>query len=277
MHEWLPVNGHPGRAQTCTHQQCPRCHRQKETQDHFLSCPMSQATWATKIATIELPKTSNSLQILLENLIKWAILNCRTSNQDTPPQHHRKSIQNFIEEQSKIGWNQLLKGRWSKTWVQCLDTIYPEKGEQIAIRIQIQIWKALLHAWNERCDLQHQHNNENTQATHQHLHIQVLAIYEQKQNMDAIDQQALDTPPADTLQMPPKLIREWIRRTGSFVKQGLKRAKERMKIKNHSITSFFLPMSSSDTNIQTQSKSVTAPRHLPMATTKNNKENLRPP
>jgi 16S rRNA G527 N7-methylase RsmG len=61
--------------------------------------------------------------------------------------------------------------------VQDLD---PEKGEQIAIKIQMKTWKALLHTWNERCNIQHQQTNENMQVTHQHFHTQVLAMYTSK-------------------------------------------------------------------------------------------------
>jgi hypothetical protein len=37
-HEWLPVHGHPGRADFRLDPTCPICRRQVETQGHFLTC-----------------------------------------------------------------------------------------------------------------------------------------------------------------------------------------------------------------------------------------------
>jgi hypothetical protein len=48
----------------------------------------------------------------------------------------------------------------------------------------------------------------------------VAALYEQKQKLDLIDQRVLETPLCETAKLPTRLLRDWLKRTESLVKQG---------------------------------------------------------
>jgi hypothetical protein len=91
--------------------------------------------------------------------------------------------------------------------------------------------------------MQHLNHNQSHIFLKEHLAPQVLAIYSQKHKLDAINQQTLDTPAETILQLPNGTIRDWLKRTGSFVRQGLRRAQHRLKTGNHNIAKFFRPIS----------------------------------
>jgi hypothetical protein len=97
-------------------------------------------------------------------------------------------------------------------------------------------------SWHKRCEVLHENNEQNTTNLIQHLHPQVTAIYEQKTRLDSLDQTALEQPITSTLAIPLKAIRDWIKRVGTFVRQGIARAQRRTKSQNHAITNFFAPV-----------------------------------
>jgi hypothetical protein len=191
IHEWLPVNGHPGRQQPTLLQHCPHCNRQIETQTHFLTCDDTSTTWTTQLTKTINDAFPEDSQSPLRNILIWALTLCRTNNEPFPFHDNVTQFTLLIREQSDIGWNQVLKGRWSKEWVQHLEIELPSKGEQQAINLLHGIWTTTLKLWNERCEQQHKHHETETQHQRQALTQQVLAIYDQKPNLDIVDQQPL--------------------------------------------------------------------------------------
>jgi hypothetical protein len=127
------------------------------------------------------------------------------------------------------------------TWANHLDSLHPNKGEQLASKKLAEIWKNVLRLWHHQCDLQHK-PDKHTPRLHQHqLHPRVHAIYAQKDKLDHIDKLILDQPIFTTLKLPSNQLKEWILTTESFVKRGLQRAKRQLQTRNHAINFFFLP------------------------------------
>jgi hypothetical protein len=241
IHEWLPVNGHPGRQLNPINKLCPHCKQQIESQEHFFSCNSTSLILDSKLTDIIDTISNDTTNTELRPILHWALIKCRVDNKKYPITDNDIPILKLIQAQEAIGWNQVLKGRWSVEWVKQFETTNPSRGEAIVTNLLTQIWKATLAHWTARCDLQHQKDASSHESCLTDLTQQVQAIYQQKQNLDLIDQQPLNQPIDNIMKMPVHIIRKWIKSTESFVKLGLQRAKKRAKHSNQTITNFFRP------------------------------------
>jgi hypothetical protein len=241
IHEWLPVKGHPGRHLTNLNRLCPTCKQHLENQEHFLSCELTKNEWESRMSTAINTAMTDSTHTHLRSILLWALLNCRDKNIPFTFTEHTRTYRKLIQEQTKIGWNQLLKGRWSTEWVKHLETTNPTKGERTAIAILTQIWNVTLTLWTDRCDKHDTQDNNKTSTAHLDFTQQIAAIYDQKSKLDLVDKQPLNQPFETITAMPHHLLKRWIKCTESFVKEGLQGTKRRIKLNNHTITNFFLP------------------------------------
>jgi hypothetical protein len=168
-------------------------------------------------------------------------------NQEQLPEGlHTPTAQQIIKQQQHIGWAQLWKGRWSQEWVRQYNQATKKEGEKWATTTIVQLWHILYTQWRTRCETLHDNSNDEKSPPHHHrntetysLEPKIQAIYDQKPRLDHIDQTVLSQPIATILRLPHRMQNDWIKRTESFVKVGIKRAKQRIKHRTHSITNFF--------------------------------------
>ena len=121
IHGWLPVGKQVARYDAVLYpRNCPSCPHQEESQTHFLQCP-ARTSWQNTFRS-ELRKQADKtdtdpvlLEILLEGVQRWF-------NQE--PFHmnrYENRYRDLFRSQRKIGWLQLLHGRWSQDWRQLQD------------------------------------------------------------------------------------------------------------------------------------------------------------
>jgi hypothetical protein len=181
--------------------------------------------------------------------------------------------------QHAIGWNQILKGRWSTEWVRIYDIIYPQQGEKYATNQLHSIWTATIAIWKQRCNALHNIEKNDPACFKQLLSPKVQALYAMKQEIDQIDRQALEQPMSTTMNLPIKHLKGWIKQTDSFIRQALLRRKKRIQLSTHAITQFFRPTRShsppSAEAPQTITTQTVATHHN--RTAPHSKENLKPP
>lgn len=84
------------------------------------------------------------------------------------------------------------------------------------------------------------HRTEDDYITQTNIN-KVKAIYSLKPQLDNVDKLLLTKPLASIIELPDRQIKEWLHSTATFVKDGVQRAKRRLKLNNHSITQFFRP------------------------------------
>jgi hypothetical protein len=60
IHQWMPVNGHPGRALQFLERKCPACRDEDESQAHFMSCPALRGLWHATIAASALSENTQN-------------------------------------------------------------------------------------------------------------------------------------------------------------------------------------------------------------------------
>jgi hypothetical protein len=278
IHEWLPTCGHPGQIHIAHTHTCPLCHDHIETQDHFLSCAHNTTNWDQILSKAIMPDNDHTLHRQLNKLLLWALTNCRVTNAANIPATDAR-LASLIEKQHAIGWNQLLKGRWTTEWVHIYDTIHPQHGEILATRQLSSLWEALLTVWKQRCDTLHDTEKKDPSSFKIQLTPKVRALYALKQDIDHIDQQALEQPIATTLRLPIKQLKGWIKQTDAFIQQAMRRRKRRLHICTHAITRFFAPIHTQATHCHhTPPITAVAPRETQRKIpSRHSKENLRPP
>jgi hypothetical protein len=132
----------------------------------------------------------------------------------------------LIQEQTEIGWDQMMRGRWSTEWVWHLVSALPSQGEKRAITILTGIWKTVLKIWTARCDQQHLHAEIDPGQQRQELTQQIRAIYNQKPNFDLVDQEPITQPMNTIVSMPIPSIKRWITCIETFVKDYNAHAQE---------------------------------------------------
>jgi hypothetical protein len=193
------------------------------------------------------------------------------TDNDTP-------ILKLIQDQEAIGWNQVIKGRWSVEWVKQFKTPNPLRGEDIATKLLTLIWKVTLAHWTARCDQQHRKDASPPESWLTDLTQQDQVIYQQKHNLELNDQQPLNTTIDNIMKMPIHTIRKWIKSTESFAKLGLQRAKKRAKNSNQTITNFFRPTQPrTETNNRNTTIAHTPNTNPDIPLHPNTQENQRPP
>jgi hypothetical protein len=213
----------------------------------------------------------------MAKLIQWALSYCCDTEISFPTTNTMLPYYKLIHTQSKIGWRQILKGRWATDWVDAIEEISPGTGEKEMTNLTLSIWKAILNVWKARCDTLHKDTTENKNKISQQLQPQVQAIYALKYKLDAVDKRVLDTPIDTTLKLPPKILKDWIHKTGNFIKEGIKRANVRLKANNNSITKYFKTLASTNSTSTSISGNLHNNDAMTNPTSRTRKENQHPP
>jgi hypothetical protein len=185
------------------------------------------------------------------------------------------TLHRLVESQQAIGWNQILKGRWTTEWVRSYDLIYPNQGEKYATAQLTSLWHAVLTTWKQRCELLHDTETNHPSLFKKTLEPKVQALYAMKQEIDHIDQQALRQTIETTMNLPITQIRGWIKQTDAFIRQALRRRKKRLKNGTHAITSYFRPTNTQPHETQICQTPVTQTQRI--RTQPNTKDTLKPP
>jgi hypothetical protein len=166
IHNWLPTNAAQSQQNLGTGRLCPYCRSCEESQHHCLQCPHPQATshWTEAAARTrsKLRQYHKNIDHRIVNLITSSIMHWRTTEQPEipttlPPQYHQ-----LFQAQQKIGWNQIIKGRFANEWQ--LTLAITQEGDTknwvtYCIRIILQ---GVFEVWKLRCDQEHGNTTEDT-------------------------------------------------------------------------------------------------------------------
>jgi hypothetical protein len=184
IHKWLPVNQSYSKGSIGTAQLCPFCCSENEDQHHFLTCkhPELATAWQKTSDTIhsKLHKYNSSIHHHLLKLISLAITHWRTTcTPDTPTFLHPR-FHHLFKSQAKIGWNQIINGRFSSKWIEAIASECSHPTNWLAYTIS-QIWHQTFEVWKIRCDKNHgtDHKTQHSRAILR-LTPQIEAIYEQQ-------------------------------------------------------------------------------------------------
>jgi hypothetical protein len=119
-HRWLPLNASHSLQEETTGILCPHCQHEEETHQHFLQCPHPAPNLHWTTATQQIKTRFRAYNKLIDNnlikLIILALLECRTTKNPQRPQFLQPQYHQLFYEQSLIGWDQIIQGRFAAQW-----------------------------------------------------------------------------------------------------------------------------------------------------------------
>jgi hypothetical protein len=161
-HEHLPTRKHMKRIGEAESDKCPACLHTIETAWHILSCE-NRSKWRNTLINnlkdiLHINNTQPDLTLLLLQGVRGALHDPMFQMTAT---NREPRFQYLVTAQNQIGWNHILKGRFSHHWLQLQQVhIYigpdtnstKQSGEQWLKRVLNCIWTSLWQVWLLRND-----------------------------------------------------------------------------------------------------------------------------
>jgi hypothetical protein len=173
-HEHLPTRKHMKRIGEAESDKCPACLHTIETAWHILSCE-NRSEWRNSLInklkeTLHVNKTQPGLTLILIQGVRGAL---HDPLFQMPATNRETRFQYLVTAQNQIGWNHILRGRFSHHWLQLqlqLQQVHiyldpdtdstKQSGEIWLKRILNCIWTSLWQVWLIRNDDLHGRDRE---------------------------------------------------------------------------------------------------------------------
>jgi hypothetical protein len=250
-HEHLPVKTALHRIDKTNTTQCPTCKTTKENHYHFFQCNHPTPTTQWENLTKELGalgtkmKTDPNLQNLLINgLTKY------WQNEQTPTPPRDPQLKQLFYHQRKIGWKQLMYGRFSTKWAAAFETLYTKNhhqpspsGKTWVTQVIRTTWRHLLEMWKARCEDEHgKTTEEKYSAKRTILLIKVRSIYESANQIpNRTRHQIMQQQEQDICQKKNQQIEQWVALVLPIVQMELRARKTQANQNTQDIRTFFNP------------------------------------
>jgi len=229
---------------------CPTCKRDNEDAWHFLECRHADRRREFTSLKQHLTQfaTTNSLHPCLFTALWLGLLAIRNDTAYPDIQDELPPIlQQAVQAQTRLGWDQLYQGRFSQCWAQAIDQLHPNlasSGRLVTTQMIQIIWNYVLATWKLRNQHLHQDGGNLSLPDYRQA---ILTMYDQRHQLPPAAQDAIFHRPIDQiLDQTPAKLRTWIIRTNAYMKQQLRAAKARAKLNTHDIRSFFGPANESN-------------------------------
>jgi hypothetical protein len=251
-HAHLPTRRHMYRMKRAETDKCPACNHIVETDWHILSCPR-RSLWREELLStlgdlLDINKTQPDIALILLQGIRGALAN---QHFQMNPNNREPLFRTLVNAQNKIGWQHLLKGRFSKHWTQIQDRhimdepdIDHEKqsGDRWLKLVLNHLWTLIWQVWlirNE--DLHGRDKDENERKRLEKLHPRVVALYAKKDSLLARDKTILALPIQDRMQLHSRELATWVNLVTPTIKRAITDAEHYLRATNHTIHDFLAP------------------------------------
>jgi hypothetical protein len=246
----LPVGRRMHRREECSSPACAACSTPIEDDDHIYRCSARMEwrkdTLAGLDKLLDQLKTDPSIKKLLHDVVADSI---RT---DTPPTTYAvfdPILRLVIAEQTQIGWQQLMRGRFSAQWAILQDKYYrmhkadPRKktGGIWVKRIILFLWKRVELAWRARNDSLHGVDPVDAATKLKSKMVPIIqAFYDQRLELAYSDRESLlPEPLEDMLTKSASYMETWVHNTRSPLTKALSDARLLAKNNQHDIRTFY--------------------------------------
>jgi hypothetical protein len=231
---------------------CPSCLHLVETAWHIFSCP-NRSLWRNKLLstladTLRINKTQPDLTLILLQGVRGALHN---PTFQMPVGPREPVFQFLVAAQNQIGWDHLLKGRFSHHWLQVQQLhihLNPDiddtkqSSERWLKRILHHIWTSLWQGWLARNEALHGHDrNSRARKRLEKITPQVVALYAQAGTLLAADRDIFDIPIERRLQSHIREIETWVRLVTPTVKRAVADANQLLHTTNHTMHTYLIP------------------------------------
>ena len=145
-----------------THSDCPRCGTTDETTDHVLQCKETSACelWDNEVRSLQLWMKKEKVLCRLSDIIIFNLNSWKYSIQRPNYLPSNIHLQRAILQQDSIGWDNFIKGFWSKSWRMAQEEEFKIQGStksalNLISKLQRKIWMIAWALWTNRNDYLH--------------------------------------------------------------------------------------------------------------------------
>jgi hypothetical protein len=266
IHSIAPTGKYVHRYDSSESAKCPVCDCPQETNDHVMQCPApSRQQWRENTirkirSLITEPGTIQQLGDIVIAGLQCSFRGDRTF----PAQRFPIKYQQVIHDQDSIGWFQLFRCRWAKTWSLISDDDSVLNSGRNTPAIGIPQWvkrcgRTLLNAWWElwtlRNEERHGVDRETTRLRlYTTLQIQLEELYSRREQVMPVDRNIYPYASAqahlDSGTNHNSLL-EWCQEHRSVILASCHQATSRGITRNHGIPQFILPACRSPATVST--------------------------
>jgi lipopolysaccharide export system protein LptC len=222
-HDWLPTNFRLFRENIEASPACRLCGELEETNDHMLRCQHSRQQQTRMQVNDYLWKDNeNHGNSELNNIIELA-LSESMHNKDWKPVMSAisRELLPCIQQQNKIGWHHLYKGRLSRRMIQFMEAHFRQlsidckkyTGERWGKMLLRNIWNMVLRLWETRNEIIHGKQIQAEQQTERHrLQHRVRKYYEMMDTLEHSDKEKIFYKDEETmLSEDTRYITAWLK------------------------------------------------------------------
>jgi len=251
-HNLLPTRRHMTRLGKAESDLCPSCLATIETAPHIFACPLRvqwQATFLDSLRELLASLyTQPDLQCILMVGVRGALQNDPLF--DMPTTNREPSFELLVSSQNDIGWDHLLKGRFSHHWVQIQqDHIDHEPdvsskkftGQRWLKQVINLIWTHLYLAWKLRnADLHGIDAADQEEKRKAKLKPAIVALYESANKLDYLDRRLFEMPLLARLDLKSDQQTAWINQVTPTVRQAKAEAADKLRTTQRDIRRYLI-------------------------------------
>jgi hypothetical protein len=151
------------------------------------------------------------------------------------PQYHQ-----LFHEQSLIGWDQIIQGRFASQWTILQHYINPKVPKTwISYTIRT-IWYYVYDIWKLRCNTnQGTTPQDKRQRALLRLTPKLITLYSKKNEIDPVDHHIFEKTQEEMLLLPTHIIEKWIYKAHIRISDSIKRQKQKTRQTIQPIQNFF--------------------------------------
>jgi hypothetical protein len=146
----------------------------------------------------------------------------------------------LFQEQSAIGWNHLINGRFSKLWTKLQSQInnkVPTTWTRYTIKT---IWQHIHQIWKHRCSTNHGTTpDDKRQRALMRLKPKINTLYNKQTKIDPSDNHIFEKTQEEILLLPIHVIERWLYKAHIKVSDSIKRQQQKTSKTNQPIRNFF--------------------------------------
>jgi exonuclease III len=214
----LPTGDRLHRRSSHYDDRCPTCHSPSETDDHILQCPSpARRAWRSDLIKTLLDPLATFLDPVLLDILREGLLQFfRASSLD--PTLYSPRYQRLLKQQQAIGWNNLLRGKFSADWRYLQEQHchrhhikMTNSQRQWLSKLLRTMWIRIHDLWSARNDDRHgRSSKEKSQASHQQAQRTIRALYLLRDKVLSEDQDIFYSDLDTHLQQPLRELNSWV-------------------------------------------------------------------
>jgi hypothetical protein len=238
VHGWLPTYDRLQRENQVTSMRCPLCHYRSESSLHVFTCkhPKQREIYNRIGQYLDKDGDANGNQDVTKT-IKEALANVSNLNLWSYKLTGNSKVDQWIQDQDRIGWQQILYGRTAKSLEMAMEEHYRSRANDTRqdtgakwVRKLIQvIWDTFLKLWLQRNELIHGQNAQQKSIREQHyVEARVSRCYEYQHILKQKDREKIFyKTKEEMLQADTRYVRAWIKLCERIIRAHKKEENDR--------------------------------------------------